>query len=66
MLGGVVACALVAHELLLPFAGSSLTIHFADRMSSRSQLLPIRTIARADVRTYRALIATLAERLGLT
>ena len=36
VLGGVVACALVAHDLLLPLAGSSLTIHFADRMSSRS------------------------------
>ena len=35
VLGGVVACALVAHELLLPLAGSSLTIHFADRVSSR-------------------------------
>ena len=35
MLGGVVASAQVAHQLLLTIAGSSLSIPFADRMSSR-------------------------------
>ena len=42
VLGGVVACALVAHELLLPLTGSSLTIHFADRVSSRGFVIRIR------------------------